>query len=126
MSKAENDDRLFVNEQSIHCSIGLTAEERAYPQRILLSTQIGLSTPMAEIGRSVDLSRGVCYATLAARFNEHARSRSWTLVEELAESLAELGFREFPAVNVIQIEIQKFVVPETSSVGIRITRLRRE
>ncbi len=120
----EHTDRIFIEEQTIHCSIGLTAEERSSPQRIVLTTSAGLGTSLAEVGTSVDLSRGICYEQLATRFKELACSRSWTLVEELGEALAELAFREFSSLEVIELRIKKFVVPETSSVGIHIKRFR--
>ncbi len=117
-------DRILIEDQCIHCEIGLTEQERSFPQRLLISTSVGLENGLGSVASSVDLDTGLCYATLAECFKAVAQARSWTLVEELGEALTKAAFEQFPASSVIELTIKKFVVPETAWVGIRIERRR--
>ena len=47
--------------------------------------------------------------------------REWKLIETLASDIANLVLREF-AVESVTVEVQKFVLPETRYVAVRIER----
>ena len=117
-------ESIVIEEQIITCRIGETIEERKNPQSISISTEVRLRTPFSQIAAERSLNHSICYATLAARFDQLARSREWVLVEELAEALVSLTFEEFPVSRTVSLLIKKFVVPDTAWVGIRMHRVR--
>ena len=55
--------------------------------------------------------------------SKYASKHPRKLVETLAEDLAEMILSEF-AVREVTIEIEKFILPDTESVGVAVTRTK--
>lgn len=115
-------DILRIEDLMVHAKIGISEEERAYPQRLLLSAAI--ETDLEEAVRSKDVSKGLCYATLSQQFLERVQSQEWVLVEELADELSKLLFEHYSAARSLRLSIKKFAVPGCAWVGIEIERAR--
>ena len=116
-------DRVVIEDLELYARLGLTAEERAYPQRVLLSASVSLKTNKS--GTSGELSDSVCYSTAARSFKREAESKEWVLVEELLEALSASLLEEQPAAEEVSLLLKKFAVPSTAWVGVQITRRRR-
>lgn len=116
-------DEIILSEMRVYTKIGLTAEERAYKQPIVIDLTMR-TPPWRTTALRGDLSQSVCYSTAKQRVEELVTGKEWVLVEELAEDVARLLFGEFAKLREITIEIRKFVVPETSWAGVRVTRSR--
>jgi FolB domain-containing protein len=115
-------DSVTISELMMHVRIGCTAEERAFPQRLLLSACFYLD--LSKAGRSGDLEHTICYATLSQEFLDIAAEREWTLLEEVAESLANHSLKSHPHVKKTEISIKKFAVPGTAHVAVTVGRSR--
>ena len=112
---------IIIKGLKIGAAVGVTAAERDNPQRLEVDAVI---TPLQtfaavadEIGRTVD------YQAAAQRISELARARPRCLIETLASELAEMLVSEFHASRA-EVEVRKFVVPDTDYVAVRCLRER--
>lgn len=68
-----------------------------------------------------DIARTVDYHAVTIRVDEVAASKPRKLIETLAEDLAAMILDEFP-VSRVTVEIEKFILPNTTCVGVSVTR----
>ena len=101
--------------------IGVPDEERAEPQELRVSVVISAATPFAEmndeIGRTLD------YAALAVGIQALAAARSRRLIETLASDIAD-HVLENPAAAAVEVTVEKFILPDTECVAVRLHRAR--
>jgi dihydroneopterin aldolase len=112
-------DQILVSNLQVSCLIGVPEEERAVPQRLLVSLRVyphrnftGLED---EIGNTVD------YYVLTRRIQGLAGERPRKLIETLAEEIATTVLREF-AVQRVEVELRKFILPDADFVAVCIMR----
>ena len=107
-------DRLHLEQMEVDVRIGVTDEERANPQPLVLSLTIW---PNAEFGRLCDdITRTINYVELCRTTREFAQSHEWKLIETLSAELAAHLIREFP-LGAAEVEVRKFVLPKTKYVS---------
>lgn len=114
-------DAIIIQELELAARIGVPAEERATPQRLTVSLRIepeqGFSALGDEIERTVDYF-AVCEAIKAL-----AAERPRRLIETLADEIAALALGRF-AVAAVEVELRKFILPDTAFVAVRMRRER--
>ena len=112
---------IIIKGLRIDVAVGVTDAERDNPQRLEVDAVItpleGFAAVADEIDRTVD------YQAAAQRIAELARSRPRRLIETLASELAEMLVSEFQARRA-EVEVRKFVVPNTDYVAVRCLRDR--
>jgi dihydroneopterin aldolase len=112
-------DTIFIRELAVQFRVGVTDEERAKPQRLLLNIEISHDCTAAaardELLRTIDY-HAVCQRVL--RFGE---GRNWKLIESVAADVCTLIRSDFQAAGVA-VEVQKFVIPEARYVSVRLRR----
>ena len=101
--------------------VGISEEERAKPQRLLLTLDIKFdfssSAVSGRIGRTID------YYEVTQRLLKLGETRSWRLIESVATDVAEKILSEFHPESVT-IEVKKFSVPEARYVSVSLTKQR--
>jgi FolB domain-containing protein len=101
--------------------VGISEEERAKPQRLLLTLDIKFDFSSAavsgRIGRTID------YYEVAQRLLKLGETRSWRLIESVATDVAGKILSEFHPESVT-IEVKKFSVPEARYVSVSLTKQR--
>ncbi len=112
-------DKIIINELEVFYRIGVPDEERALPQRLLLSLEIAHDFRPA--AATDDISRTINYFAVAQRLLHLGDGKTWRLLETLAEEIAGIVLQEFGATGV-QVEIKKFIIKETRWVGVCIER----
>jgi dihydroneopterin aldolase len=112
-------DQIIIHELEVFIRVGVPEAERAKPQRLLVSVELGHDFTAA--ARNDRLQETIDYQAVAARLAGFGRRRSWKLIETLAVDMAEMVLREFKPKRV-SIEIKKFILPETRHVAVRVTR----
>src|SRR5581483_2454373 len=116
---AKPDDCIHIEQLQVFARIGVTDNERATPQRLLLSLTIwprkDFDSTNDEIANTVD------YSAVCAAARDFVEARSGRLIETLARNLADEILLRFP-VRRITIEVRKFVVPNTKYVSVTLTR----
>ena len=101
--------------------VGISEEERAKPQRLLLTLDIQFDFSSAavsgRIGRTID------YYEVTQRLLKLGEKRSWRLIESVATDIADKILSEFHPESVT-VEVKKFSVPEACYVSVILTKQR--
>ncbi|HCI91008.1 MAG TPA: dihydroneopterin aldolase [Verrucomicrobiales bacterium] len=113
-------DEIIIKGLRLTCHVGVPDEERAQPQELLLHVRLHpFSDPQP---LQDDITRTIDYHAVALHIEQLASERPRKLIETLAEDIAASVVENF-SVSRVAIEIEKFILPNTRSVGVRITRL---
>src|SRR5678815_891037 len=91
-------DTITIKDLAVLCRIGVPAEERANPQRLLIT--ITLRGDFSKACVSDEIADTVNYFDVSRRVVEFCRVQSFRLIEKLAHELTVLIFREFAAQQV--------------------------
>jgi dihydroneopterin aldolase len=101
--------------------VGVSDEERAQPQRLLLTVDIKFDFTAAavsgRIGRTID------YYEVSQRLLKLGENRSWRLIESVATDIANKILSEFHP-DSVTVEVKKFSIPEAHYVSISLTKQR--
>ena len=114
-----SEDRIHIEQLEIQANVGVPEDERATPQRLIVS--ITLTPPSAFAALDDGLESTIDYAAVCEAVKEHVRGRSFKLIETLAHQLAALVKERFAAKRV-EIEVRKFILPDTAYVAVRTAR----
>jgi dihydroneopterin aldolase len=101
--------------------VGVPEEERARPQRLLLTVTI--TADFAAAARSDSIADTVDYFAVSQRLLQYGEGRSWKLIEKLAADLAEMVLTEFKP-EAVTIEVKKFPIPQARVITVRLSRSR--
>ena len=114
-------DRIVIRDLEVWYRVGVPEEERATPQRLLLTIEISHDFDAA--AASDDLTKTINYYAVSQRLLHMGEGRNWKLIETLAIEIAEMILKDFGAVQVA-VEVQKFVVPQARCVAVRVVKPR--
>jgi hypothetical protein len=114
-------DQILISKLEIFPRIGVPEEERSAPQRMLAS--IVIEPANAFSGLEDRIERTVDYDAAAQAVKALAATGVRALAETLAEEIAGLLLDRFP-IAAVEVELRKFVLPDTEFVGVRIRRER--
>lgn len=112
-------DIIEIKDLEVSFHIGVPDEERAHAQKLLITIQ--LFTDFNEAARTDDVQHTVDYDELTRSLILWGKDREWKLIETLASNIADWILDRY-AVAGVEIEIKKFILPNTSHVGVRIRR----
>lgn len=111
-------DRLSITDLELRTRIGVTEDERANDQRLLVTVE--METDAAKVALHDDVMAGIDYGVVAADLRELAQSERKT-IERFAEDAAAMILKKHRPPTVT-ITVKKFVIPGTADVRITITR----
>lgn len=112
-------DRIVIDGLELQAQIGVSAEERVAPQRLTLNLVL---EPAVSFGDLADrIERTVDYAAACRSVGEVVSASNCHLLETLAGKIAEHILQSY-AVQAVDLELRKYVLPETSFVAVRIRR----
>jgi FolB domain-containing protein len=114
-------DTILIADLEVSFRVGVPDEERARPQRLLITVE--METDFAEAAAGDDLRHTIDYYAVSRRVLALGEGREWKLIERLAVDVAQLVLDEFRPVRVT-VEVKKFILPEARHVSVRITRGR--
>lgn len=114
-------DTILVKGLVVPLFIGVPDEERASQQVIKIHLELVPENGFS--GLNDDIERTVNYYEVSQRVRQLAADRPRKLIETLAEEIAEMILSEFAVVEVV-LEIEKFILPDTDFVGLRMKRSR--
>lgn len=112
-------DTICIRDIEVQFRVGVPEEERARPQRLLISVEMDLDFRAA--AASDDLSKTVNYFEVYQSITQMGADREWRLIETLAEEIAQLVLRH-ALVQAVRVEVKKFILPRTRDVSVRIQR----
>src|SRR5271156_2475439 len=112
-------DQIIIKDLEVFYRVGVPAQERAQPQRLLLTVELEHDFTVA--ARTDEVEKTIDYAHLSRRLLGFGDDRNWKLIETLAVDLAAMIQGEFRPAR-IAVEVKKFVVPEARWVSVRVRR----
>ena len=112
-------DIISIVEIEVKSRIGVPEEERAHPQRLLISVE--LETDVSAAAKADDISRTINYYSVYLGVKKLCGLGERQLIETLAEEIAAMLLEEFET-GAVRVEVQKFILPETRHVAVRIER----
>ncbi len=112
-------DTIAIEDLEVWFHVGVPDEERAHAQRLLISVEMDLEFRAA--AATDDLAKTVNYFEVQQTILRLGEGRQWKLIETLAEDVAALVLRN-AQVQVVRVEIKKFVLTNTRHVAVRIER----
>lgn len=111
-----------IDSLAVTSRIGVTQEERAFPQRLLLDVAIFPGTPFEQMAD--DLHRTVDYAAVCREIAALCGSGERALLETLAvECVRHVLCRHLA--DRVAVRIRKFILPETAHVAVEFAASRR-
>jgi FolB domain-containing protein len=110
----------IVDLEVFYC-VGVPEEERAKPQRLLIS--VTLRHDFSAAASSDRLSHTIDYFSISQFLLKHGEGRSWRLIEKLAVNLADHIMAHYKP-SAVEIEVKKFVIPQAAFVSVIYSRER--
>jgi len=114
-------NEIIIRELAVTAHIGVPEEERREAQQLLVNITMTPRNGFAELGE--DLGRTVDYFAASRRVIELAAERPRKLIETLAAEIVEMLLKDF-AVERAEVEVRKFILPDTKYVAVRHARNR--
>src|ERR1700742_2331999 len=99
--------------------IGVTEEERAKPQRLLITVEIDHDFSTASM--SDRLEKTINYFDVAQELLKYGQGRNWKLLEKLTASIADFIMTRFKP-DAVTVEIKKFPIPQARYVSVVLAR----
>ena len=112
-------DLIHIEALEVRSCIGVAEEERAAPQRLTVTLTLEPNADFRALGDRIEAT--VDYAAVCEAVKALAAERPRRLVETLAEEIAGALLGRF-AIRRVEVEVRKFILPETDYVAIRIDR----
>ena len=113
--------RISIVDLEVFYCVGVSDEERAKPQRLLLTVDMNLDFSSASISDRIE--KTIDYQQVADELLKFGENRSWKLLEKLVANVAELILARFKPQSV-QVEAKKFVIPQARYVAVSLTKSR--
>ena len=114
-------DKIIINELVVFYCVGVPDEERARPQRLLITVE--MFRDLTAAAKSDDLTQTIDYFAVCQWLLGFGEGRSWKLIEKLAADIAETILREFRA-ETVSVQVKKFIIPHTRYIAVELTRGR--
>lgn len=115
-------DKLVISGLHLSTRVGVTPDERAAPQRVVVDVVV--ATNLAAAAHSDDLAETIDYAALITSIADAVESEEANLLETLAHRIVA-RVEEIKAATGVSVEVWKEIVPveeEVDRVSVRIER----
>jgi FolB domain-containing protein len=109
--------KISIVDLEVFYRVGVPEEERAQPQRILLSIEMRFDFSAA--AKTDSIADTIDYFAVSQRLLKFGEGKSWKLIEKLAVDIREMILSEFKAQNV-SVEVKKFPLPQARCVSVSI------
>lgn len=110
----------IVDLEVFYC-VGVSDEERATPQRLLLTVEMGFDITSAALSDRIE--RTIDYHAVSQMLLKHGEGRSWKLLERLVSNLCDIILAEYKAQSV-SVTVKKFIIPEARHVSVQLMKSR--
>jgi FolB domain-containing protein len=110
----------IVDLEVFYC-VGVTDEERAKPQRLLLTVDMTFDFSSAAVSDRIE--RTINYQTVADDLLKFGEGRNWKLVERLVSNIADRVLTEYKP-QAVMVEAKKFTIPQARFISVSIGKTR--
>jgi len=116
-------DRIVIRDLRVATRIGVSEEERATPQWVLVSVE--LEADLRSASESDDIGETINYHSVTTEIAALVRSTTCSLLEHLAEKIAS-RMSKIEQVHGVTVEIAKESPPVQEDVGSIVVRIERQ
>ena len=114
--------KISVVDLELNLHVGVTDEERAKPQRILMT--VDMAYDFSSAIATDRITKTIDYFQVAQQLVEFGKGRSWKLIEKLSNDAGEMVLSEFQP-SAVTITVKKFVIPQAAYVSVSHTLQRK-
>lgn len=111
--------KITIVDLEVFFHVGVPDEERAKPQRLLLTVEMAFDFSAAAANDRV--IKTIDYYQVAQSVLKYGEGRSWKLIEKLATDLADMVLAEFHP-EAVFVEVKKFVIPQARYVSVSLEK----
>ena len=114
--------QITITDLEVSYRVGVPDEERAQPQRLLIT--VDMNYDFSSAAATDRVTKTIDYFEVSQRILAFGTDRNWKLIEKVANDLAEMVLDEFhPAA--VAITVKKFPIPQAASVSVSLTKTHR-
>jgi FolB domain-containing protein len=113
--------KITIVDLEVSYSIGVTEEERARPQRLLMTLDLTFDFSSASVSDRIE--KTINYHEVAQDMLKYGESRSWKLLERLVANVADHIMARYKP-QAVTVGIKKFALPQARYVSVNLTRSR--
>lgn len=115
-------DKIFLHGMKADTLIGVYDWERQHKQTLVLDLEIGVNQFSAD---SDNINNTVHYGIVCETVRQHLATRSFMLLETLAQDIANMLFGQFDEIVQLNIcVVKQGILPNVREVGVEIFRER--
>jgi dihydroneopterin aldolase len=114
--------KITIVDLEVHYCIGLTDQERANPQKLLLTVEMNLDLSAAALTDRIE--KTINYQRVVDDLLQFGHGRNWRLLERLVSNIADHVVTEYEPDSVF-VEAKKFVITQARHVAVSMTRARQ-
>jgi FolB domain-containing protein len=109
--------KISIVDLEVFYRVGVPDEERAQPQRLLLTVEMEFD--FSKAAKTDSIADTIDYFAVSQRLLKFGDEKSWKLIEKLATEIAEFILYEFKPQSV-SVEVKKFPVPRARCVSVTV------
>lgn len=113
--------RISIVDLEVFYQVGVTEEERAKAQRLLITVEMDFDFSTASMSDRVE--KTINYFDVAQELLKFGQGRNWKLLEKLTANIADFIMAKFRP-EAVTVEIKKFPIPQSRYVSVALTRTR--
>src|SRR5271156_2989380 len=106
--------KISIVDLEVFYRIGVPREERAKPQKLLLT--IEMEFDFGKAAKSDSIADTIDYFAVSQRLLKFGNGKSWKLIEKLAADICEMILSEFKPESVT-VEVKKFPIQQARHVS---------
>jgi|SRR4051812_23245245 dihydroneopterin aldolase len=113
--------KITISDLEVFYCVGITDEERAKPQRLLVTVDMMVDFTSASVSDRIE--KTINYQEVANELLGYGHSRSWKLLEKLVANMADMVMARYKP-QAVAVEIKKFSIPQAKHVSVSLARAR--
>jgi dihydroneopterin aldolase len=110
--------KISIVDLEVFFKVGVTDEERANPQRLLVTVVMDYDFSVA--AKTDRLMKTIDYYQVAQGLLKFGEHRSWRLIEKLVTDISDMVLVEFRP-RAVHVEVKKFVIPQAAYVSVSLS-----
>ena len=113
--------KITIVDLEVFFYVGVPDEERAQPQRLLITIDMTYDFSSAAVTDRV--TKTIDYAQVTQKVIKFGEGRNWKLIEKVATDVADLVLNEFHP-EAVMVLVKKFPLPQVGHVSVSVIQTR--
>lgn len=113
--------KITITDLEVYFHVGVPDEERAKPQRLLLTVE--MIYDFSSAATTDRITKTIDYCAVSQQIMALGKGRNWKLIEKLATDVADLVLGEFQP-SAVSVTVKKFILPQAAHVSVSLSKQR--